>query len=278
MKRTMSAQFALAFFDRCPLPALVRGPSGTVQAVNAAFERLVGHSVAADLLAPLSRSDDCLQALLTESGPICWKDGSGSSVYLAPEDFGLKDPAQTQVRIFFDVSEQIRLENCNAELSETLERQTLTDPVTGLLNERGVMLALEPQVARSRRYNKSISVVAIHVAAGDSSSIPMLEIGRLLKDRLRWADLVGNSEKLGFILVLPETAAPAASQLADKLKREIDAIIQLAKPGESMHSCYGIADYRKNDNATTLLKRAQASMQQEVRTRQLDDETMAHSA
>ncbi|MDT8386941.1 MAG: diguanylate cyclase [Thiogranum sp.] len=277
MKGTLSAQFALTFFDQCPLPALVSGATGVVLAFNDAFERLVGHDIAADLLSPPNLPNERLQALVHESGPICWKSESDGSVYLEPKDFVMNDPAHTRVRVFFDVSEQLRLQHRNTRLSETLERQTLTDPVTGLLNERGVMLALEPQVARSRRYNKSISVVAMYVAVDDASNMLLLEIARLLKDRLRWADLIGSAGEHGFILVLPETMAPAAAQLADKLQCEIDATVQLAKPGHPKCSCYGIADYRKNDTAMSLLKRAQAALQQEFNERQLD-EIIAHTA
>ena len=90
----------------------------------------------------------------------------------------------------------------------------------------------------------------------------LLQVARLLKDQLRWADLAGCTENRGFLLVLPETGPQAALKLADKLTQRLQALVREKLDGQPLTSHYAVTAWRRNDNATTLLKRAAMALAQ----------------
>jgi len=99
------------------------------------------------------------------------------------------------------------------------------------------------------------------LSLGDHEKEQSLLVGvaQLLKDQLRWADMIGYTEQHEFILVLPETNAEAAVRLADKLEHQL---IELMPPPADRCCRLGIASWRKSDNAATLLKRTAQSLSQ----------------
>ena len=155
-----------------------------------------------------------------------------------------------------DVTEQVLLTEEGARLKEELEAHTLTDACTGLLNQRGVMLALEPQVARSRRYASAMAVIMMQAGLEQDSDAFQVEVSRLLKDQLRWADVIGCTAQREFVLVLPETSRDDALKLADKLSQRLHEL------DDAVWTCYGVTEWQKSDNAGTLLRRAGTALEQ----------------
>lgn len=149
---------------------------------------------------------------------------------------------------FRDCTEQQRLQQ---ELSE----HTLTDPVTGLLNDRGLSVALEPQVSRCRRYDSPLSLVLLELR-GEVDDPARVRVSRILKDQLRWADMIGCNEDQRFILALPETRQADAEQLIAKLRERLAAEFD----GEAVDTGFGVAEWGKADNTRTLLNRAAAAL------------------
>jgi PleD family two-component response regulator len=84
----------------------------------------------------------------------------------------------------------------------------------------------------------------------------------LLKDQLRWADLIGCTDEQEFMLALPETPETAALQLTHKLKPLLGETSSTSLAGMSIWSCFGIAGWRKSDNAPSLLQRASTALAQ----------------
>lgn len=255
MTQPLSANQALAIVENCPLPLVIVNRNGDVSGCNLAFEQLLtclrrcGEHAAKTT--PLG--DDPLRALVDAQGTVSWTEHSGEQRHLSINSFALAEHGNMQVRIFVDISEQVRLQQALGAMDEKIRRHSLTDSVTGLLNERGLMLALEPQVARSRRYDRPMAVIMLSVDQTGVQRAVLMEVARHLKDQLRWADLIGCSEQGEFMLVLPETTAEAAFALADKLEQQLG---ELAPCANSDWFCFGVAGWRKSDNAGTLLKRA----------------------
>ena len=149
------------------------------------------------------------------------------------------------------------------ELNHQLREQSLSDAVTGLPNRRALMLALEPQVSRCRRYNSQLSVVlmGLNESGGPDNSghaSQRLAVSRLLKDQLRWADLIGCSDDGEFILVLPETGEDDAQKLVQKLSGQFKHLH--STDGPRFNACFGIAAWRKSDDASALLRRASLAL------------------
>jgi len=253
---------------------LVMDDQGNVFNYNHAFEQLVGRDQASALQGHeySKPGDHPLGSLLGKEKSVCWTDSHKTRHHFKVHFIDLDGDAHVQAHLFIDVSEQTELEQSHAKLSAELKQHILTDTITGLLNWRGLVLALEPQVARSRRYNSPMSVIMIEIRCEGNRNRLLLQVARLLKDQLRWADLVGCSERHEFVLVLPETTADSAVQLAGKLEQRL-ADMGDAIDGQNLSICYGVTGWRRKDNASTLLNRAGMSLS-EARSRQ-DEHSIA---
>ncbi len=272
MQPTISPEQASAIVEQCPVPLLVLDSKGEVKGYNHSFAALVGKRLASGLVGRsyATLANHPLRALTGPETLVAWTDRNGEQRHFDIQRIELADHERLEVRFFNDISRQVRLERSQEELNEQLRRHTLTDAVTGLLNQRGLMLALEPQVARSRRYNSPMAVIMLDVHAERVEHDRLrLRVAQLLKDQLRWADLVGCSEQREFILVLPETTEPAAHQLADKLRNQLAELGDKAFDGCQLWARCGIAGWRKSDSAASLLKRAAMSLA-EARAPQAD--------
>ena len=264
MAEISSAQEALAIVTICPFPLLIINKNGKITGYNRAFERLVGAAAATQLDNPEfdSMENHPAQALLSGERTVRWMDENNNQRYFEVLSTKLPGNDQFEARFFVDITRQVELEDAHELLNKEFQEHVLTDPVTGLLNRRGVMLALEPQVARSRRYNSPISIVMLDFHGGGDRNRILVAIARLLKDQLRWADLVACTDRQEFVLVLPETTAEAALKLADKLRAQLHELAAEIDPANPLWTCYGVTDWRKSDNANTLLKRAGVALTQ----------------
>ena len=264
MTECLSPQYALSILHNCQLPLLVLDKQGRMLGYNPAFERLVGRSQSSDLQGYSYKDlgNHPARILLSDNSTVCWDDRNATTHHFEIQTVDLPDADHAQARLFLDIGRQVSLEQTHTRLNEELKQHILTDQDTGLLNERGIMLALEPQVARCRRYNSTMSVVVLdaHCPADITAAHP--HITRLLKDQLRWADLIGCSGEQEFILALPETDSDASFQLIKKLHDLLNEMAGQALEGQTITTNYGVASWRRSDNAETLLSRARMALLQ----------------
>ena len=156
------------------------------------------------------------------------------------------------------------------QLYPELKDPSKLDPSTGLLNSATMQQELISQVSRSRRYHNPLSVVLIRLqdTTSHSEAVAAIQkqrlsrgIARMLKEKLRWVDVVGCWDKDAFMLILPETALESAS----KLVRKIDSYITRLKQDEervgdsTVNVTIGLAEWGKGDDIHTLIARVEAS-------------------
>lgn len=264
MTTSLSANQALAIVTHCPFPLLVLDGQGRVISYNGAFEQLVGAAQAAELQTDqfTTLSDHPLRTLLNKASSVCWTDSGGRTHYFAIHQTKLPGNSHTQARFFVNIHRQVELEQANGTLNNGSREHILTDEVTGLLNHCGVMLALEPQVARSRRYNSPMSVIMMDVHCDGQAQSTLRQVARVLKQQLRGADLVGCSNNREFILVLPDTSAQEALNLADKLTHQLQALARERGDSQQLTTHYEVTAWHMNDDAASLLKRAAMALSQ----------------
>lgn len=140
------------------------------------------------------------------------------------------------------------------------------DPLTGLLNARGLTQALAPQVSRSRRYGNHLSVVLLRLGAADEFTQQsrgaageriLVAVTQMLNEKMRWADFIGRLSEGEFLLVLQETAANEAAGLVAKLR---DALADLAQGMNMPVAQFGVAEWQKGDDVGLLLRRARTNL------------------
>ncbi|MGE0386648.1 MAG: GGDEF domain-containing protein [Gammaproteobacteria bacterium] len=106
---------------------------------------------------------------------------------------------------------------------------------TGLLTREALQRELLAQVSRSRRYRNPLSVVMLKLAPtrpGGDRVTPLDRhrlsriVARMMRERLRWVDVVGQPAPDEFLLILPETSLDAARQVVRKLKGQLKTLDQ----------------------------------------------------
>jgi diguanylate cyclase (GGDEF)-like protein len=261
MKDTLALEQALALLDNGPDPLLLFDAEDRLIAANAALRALLGP--AADGLIGRSADDlsgSPLQALLIANGIFTFLSADHHHGYYSAQDLRLPPGARAvRARLLHDITDSEHLHAENERLQTELQAQALHDPITGLLNRRGLMVALEPQVSRSRRYDSPLSVVIMDVYADNAGEDLLARISRILKDQLRWADVIGSSENHEFIMVLPETRRDDALTLTEKLN---ERLMREFQGSDTVWAAYGVVEWQKTDNASTLLRRAQTALGQ----------------
>ncbi|HHJ13431.1 MAG TPA: hypothetical protein ENJ79_03515 [Gammaproteobacteria bacterium] len=245
---------ARCLIEYCPVPLLALDAHGRPVFLNQAFRELTG--LDQDSLPQCAHDDPVLAALGPGAETLRLTDRHGRDRQFdilhrcCPGEPGL------QLYCLTERSGQAALEAENEHLRAELARNTLTDEETGLLNLRGLMLALEPQVARCRRYERPLSLLALDIEPAHEDARLRREIARVLRDQLRWADLIASAGTGRFILILPETGADSAARLGDKLDANLHRTLGLNAEGIAR----GLAAWTRTDNARNLLERVQASL------------------
>ncbi|HVM12865.1 MAG TPA: diguanylate cyclase [Egibacteraceae bacterium] len=134
----------------------------------------------------------------------------------------------------------------NVRLHEETERLSLTNPVTGLWNNRYFELQADVELQRAQRVNEGfaepkrrVSVMAIDVdnfkrindvhghTAGDAA---LAEVGRRLRDATRAPDVITHLHGEEFAAILPDTDYEGALVVAERM-REAVAASPISLPG-----------------------------------------------
>jgi diguanylate cyclase (GGDEF)-like protein len=121
-----------------------------------------------------------------------------------------------------------RMRTYNQELQQLASR----DPLTGVMNARAYYAACEQQIQLCRRLQRPFAVLFVDLdhfkrindglghAAGDEV---LRTVARALKDAVRSSDLLGRIGGEEFSMLLPDTDAAGAVQLAESVRQAVEA-------------------------------------------------------
>ncbi|MCE9663966.1 diguanylate cyclase [Halomonas sp. M5N1S17] len=124
----------------------------------------------------------------------------------------------------FDLSER-------KEMEETLARQAMTDPLTGLGNRRFLQDQAAMEIARARRSGAPLSLIAIDLDhfkrindeyGHDVGDLVLQAFARTAKEQLREGDVLCRMGGEEFAVLLPDTAKHAALQVAERLRQALE--------------------------------------------------------
>lgn len=122
---------------------------------------------------------------------------------------------------------------------------------TGVLARAAIQLRLDSEISRSRRYHNELTCISVR-CVGANAAARVSGVARVLKEQLRWVDLLGQWTDDTLLVLLPETALAAAEGLRAKLAA------LLAGPAVGAIAC-GVAAWQKGDKAERMVARALAS-------------------
>jgi len=163
------------------------------------------------------------------------------------------------------------------ELNERLEHQAVElerlsnlDGLTGLHNRRALDARLETELARSRRNGTPLSLMMLDIdnfkevndryshTVGDEV---LKHLAHLLRSHLRDVDLCARFGGEEFAVVMPDTSAAGAAEVAEKLRGVVEA-----ERWDGLHHgiqltvSLGVASLRPQEDGGILLARADAML------------------
>jgi diguanylate cyclase (GGDEF)-like protein len=156
---------------------------------------------------------------------------------------------------------------------EQLRRQADRDPLTGLLNRRAFVRELDAEIERSRRYGRSLALAIgdldgfkeINDSDGHPAGDRALEhVAALLGGAVRASDAVFRIGGDEFALLLPETAARDAREVAERVAQTI--AVDITVPHDLAIS-FGVALFPEDgDSSKDLIWRADKALYEAKRS------------
>ncbi len=145
-------------------------------------------------------------------------------IYIAIVEMGLEKP---QRLLFQDLKQR---EKALQKALKDVRRLAITDPLTGLFNQRHFAAAAEVEVQRVCRYGRPLSAIMLDIdhfkrvndTYGHTVGDRMLrEVATSCRQELRKVDVVGRYGGDEFAILLPESDLAVARQVAERLRKTI---------------------------------------------------------
>jgi diguanylate cyclase (GGDEF)-like protein/PAS domain S-box-containing protein len=152
-------------------------------------------------------------------------------------------------------------------LEARLEHLASTDELTGVVNRRRLFELAKADLDRAERYGRPFSVAMIDVdhfkklndehghAAGDSALRALVGI---VAPVLRKVDVLGRYGGEEFLLLLAETDAEGASEVAERVRAAIEA--ESGSHGHAITVSVGVAQRFEAEGLDALLRRADGAL------------------
>ncbi|WP_204138571.1 diguanylate cyclase [Halomicronema sp. CCY15110] len=170
------------------------------------------------------------------------------------------------------VAEQVSLAIANLQLRETLQQQSIRDPLTGLYNRRYLEASLTQAIAQAQRYDQAIGVIMLDIdhfkqfndTYGHTAGDHVLQaVGALLKENVRGADIACRYGGEEMTLILPESPLAQSQLKAEAILRAI-AGLELTYNGQplpTLTASLGVASFPQHGaTASALVQAADAAL------------------
>jgi two-component system cell cycle response regulator len=179
------------------------------------------------------------------------------------------DPQELKVRIRAG-QRIVELEAQLQAVQEELRRQSMTDPLTGILNRRAVLERLEAEISRAGRENTSLGLGIVdldhfkqvndtfgHLAGDDV----LKESVRRVRGSLRAYDVFGRVGGEEFLVVLPGTPLSGAKGVAERLRKAISqSPVSTHKGLVRVTASLGVTVWTVREGVDSLIERADRAL------------------
>ena len=166
----------------------------------------------------------------------------------------------------------------NASLHETVERQAVTDELTGLANVRALASILSRELERSRRFDSPLSLVMLDIddfkAVNDThghmqGDEVLAQVAGVLRAHSRDIDAPARYGGEEMVVVVPGTDSDGAARLAERMRKAIEGTKVAGVGGGSSLSVtasFGVASVPGSaSDRDTLIAAADAALYQAKR-------------
>ena len=185
---------------------------------------------------------------------------------------GLKTFNQEETRVLELLCGSLVRALANAIDYHDATRQTLIDDLTRLYNVRYLYQTLDNEIRRARRYGSAVSVVfmdldgfkLVNDAYGHrAGSVTLTEVAEVITMSERDSDFVARYGGDEFVLMLPETPARRAVQMAERVRSQIASHRFNGGVGADIYltASFGVASFPEHaTEAEKLIELADAAM------------------
>jgi diguanylate cyclase (GGDEF)-like protein len=156
------------------------------------------------------------------------------------------------------------------QLGADMSQLAITDPLTRIMNRRGVTVSLLDAMAQAERYSTPLSVAMGDVdhfkrindkhghEAGDKV---LVQIASVLSDALRMPDKVGRYGGEEFLVVFPHTTLAQARKIAERMRGEVQkAAVDIGEVRQEVTISLGVTQFQKGEDLEQLLSRADKAL------------------
>jgi diguanylate cyclase (GGDEF)-like protein len=156
-------------------------------------------------------------------------------------------------------------------IRDEFQEMTTVDALTGLLNRRRFLEVAAEELARSRRYGRALSIIAVDLdhfrsvndgfgqAVGDDV---LKALARTLQKQTRRQDIVGRVGGEEFAAILPETSIETAIALAERIRSHLRSMtITTSSVALTVTASLGVAEVAPADRSLAdVLHRADQAL------------------
>jgi len=193
---------------------------------------------------------------------------------IADRDSALEDLGELNIELEKRVQERtIELQALNVEIA----RQAMHDPLTELPNRTLLVERLKQNIYLARRKEKHVAFLMLDLnnfkEVNDTLGHPqgdrlLLDVASRLPTALRQSDTVGRLGGDEFGIVLPETGAAQALQVARKIMESLQPSFELDGHAVSIGASIGIALFPEHaDDEASLIRYADIAMYEAKRSK-----------
>lgn len=170
------------------------------------------------------------------------------------------------------LAEQVGMAIANLKLQETLQHQSIRDPLTGLYNRRYLEESLTQEIVRAQRNQHPIGVIMIDIDhfkrfndtyGHDTGDTVLKLVGALLKDNVRDSDIACRYGGEEMTLILPEANLEETAARAETIRAAITQLrlAQNSQLIDSITASFGVACFPQHGSTgSSLIKAADAAL------------------
>ena len=176
--------------------------------------------------------------------------------------------------IYFLVLKPIRREHTGRVTAEGETEEmsliAITDPLTSLMNRRGITVGLLDAMAQGERYRAPLTVAMIDIdhfkdindthghEAGDRV---LKDIAAVLSDALRMPDKVGRYGGEEFLIVLPHTGLVAGRKIVERIRASVSKMsFDLGVDKARLTISIGVTQFKPGEDLEQLLSHADKAL------------------
>jgi two-component system cell cycle response regulator len=186
------------------------------------------------------------------------------------------DVNELRARVGTQLKRKIYSDRLRDTVSSAMEL-SVSDPLTGLYNRRYLDAHLKSVIERAVETAKPVCLLIFDIDhfkgindtyGHDAGDDVLRDFADRLRRGVRGIDLVARYGGEEFVLVMPETDAPYASAVAERLRSDVEQVPFATRGGEKLPVTVsiGLAEWHAPDGVEALVRRADQALYSAKRT------------